>query len=400
MTIWTPDLEFRPGPRYQAIAEAIADAVDEGELNPGDKLPPQRELAWTLGVTVGTISRAYTLAEQRGLVTGEVGRGTFVRQRQQMTGALIPPTSPMPFDMGINIAPTAAQADALQHSLAAVAETADIARLVPYMPSAGYPEFREAVAGWLARAGIEADPDRVVLACGAQHALSLMMSALTEPGQTILCEALTYTGVIDVCRLHHIQLEPVAMDDEGMLPDALERAARHHHARFVAINPTLHNPTTATMSLERREAIVEVARNYDLTILEDDVYGWMMVDRPPAVAALAPERTVFVSSASKSFAPGLRAGWVVAPEHLVRPLTAAAYATAVCQPPLMHEIVTRWMADGTADKLMDGLRKEVARRQDDPRGGGPRASIRVVPASDRRRRPRVDAHPARAFFHA
>ena len=364
MTIWIPDLASRAGPRYQVIAEAISDAVDQGDLSPGDKLPPQRDLAWKLGVTVGTISRAYTLAEQRGLVSGEVGRGTFVRQRQQLAAALIPPTSPMPYDMGINIAPTAAQADALRVTMGALSETADASRLVPYMPTAGYLDYREAAVSWIARAGIEPQPDRMVLACGAQHALSVTLTALIEPGQTVLAEALTYPGVIDLCRLHHLQLEPVAMDEEGMLPDALERAARHHHARFVAINPTLHNPTTATMSLARREAIVAVARSLDLTIIEDDVYGWMKAERPPAIAALAPERTIFVSSASKSFAPGLRAGWIVAPEPLVRPITAAAYATSVCQPPLMHEIVSSWIRDGTADRLMSGLRQEVARRQE------------------------------------
>jgi DNA-binding transcriptional MocR family regulator len=363
MTIWAPDLESRAGPRYQAIAEAIADAVELGDLSPGDKLPPQRDLAWKLGVTVGTISRAYTLAEQRGLVTGEVGRGTFVQQPRQTSSALVPPTSAMKYDMGINIAPTAAQAKALTATMSNLAETVDASRLVPYMPSAGYLEYREAVAVWISRAGIEADPDRIILACGAQHALSVVLSGLTEPGDHILTEALTYPGVIDMCRLHHLQLEPVAIDSEGMLPDALERAVRHHHARFVAINPTLHNPTTATMSLERRQAIVDVARAHDLTILEDDVYGWMKENRPPAIAALAPERTVFVSSASKSFAPGLRAGWIFAPEHLMHPLMSAAYATSVCQPPLMHEIATAWINNGTADRLVLDLREEVARRQ-------------------------------------
>ena len=363
MTIWAPDLETRTGPRYQAIAEAIADAVGGGALAPGDKLPPQRDLAWKLGVTVGTISRAYTLAEQRGLVTGEVGRGTFVRQQQQASGALVPTASSVKFDMGINIAPTAAQADALTATMRDLAGTVDASRLVPYMPAAGYQDYREAAASWIGRAGIDADPDRIILACGAQHALSVVLSGLTEPGTPILTEALTYPGVIDMCRLHHLQLEPVALDKEGMMPDALERAVRHHRARFVAINPTLHNPTTATMSLERRQAIVDVARAHDLTILEDDVYGWMKEDRPPAVAALAPERTIFVSSASKSFAPGLRAGWIYAPEHFMRPLTAAAYATSVCQPPLMHEIATAWINNGTAERLVSNLRVEVALRQ-------------------------------------
>lgn len=361
--MWMPEIEEKPGPRYQAIADDIADSVVNGRLKPGDRLPPQRDLAWKLGLTVGTISRAYSLAEQRGLVAGEVGRGTFVQQRQQPGGALIPPTSAMRYDMGINIAPTAAQADALGATLQAIATEGDLSRLVPYMPSAGYPALREAAGAWIGRAGLDPDPEHIVLTCGAQHGLSVTLAALLEPADTLLTDALTYPGLIDMCRLHHLRLEPIPMDEDGMLPDALDRAASAGRARHLALNPTLQNPTTITMSEARRAEIVEIARRHDLTIIEDDVYGWMMEERPVAVGSLAPERTVFITSASKSFAPGLRAGWVHAPAGLRQAITAAAYATTVCQPPLMHEVAARWIHDGTADQLVSGLRVAVAARQ-------------------------------------
>src|SRR3546814_8209751 len=105
MTIWIPKIDHRPAPRYRAIAEAISDAIASGELPSGTRLPPQRELAWRLGVTVGTVTRAYDLAAQRRLLSGEVGRGTFVRARRTPENeTLLPPPAAAPVNLGTNLA--------------------------------------------------------------------------------------------------------------------------------------------------------------------------------------------------------------------------------------------------------------------------------------------------------
>lgn len=364
MTIWMPDLSAHPGPRYAAIADAIAAGIERGDLPAGERLPPQRDLAWKLGVTVGTVSRGYMLAEQRGLLSGEVGRGTFVRERRLAAGAsLLDLPDGYGIDLTRNMPGGAGYGDALRQAMEDLSHRSGIERLLHYMPAAGHPLHRAAGAQWMKRVGLEVRPEQVVLTGGAQQAVAAVLGSLVEPGATVLCESLTYCGFMDAARLHRVNLEGVAMDAEGMLPEALDRAAVEKNAQVVFLVPTIQNPTTATMSAGRRADIVKVARARDLTIVEDDVYGYLPVDRPPPIATLAPERSIYLASASKCIAPGLRIGWLACPPALVERFVDAVHAMSIALPALPAEIVRTWIADGTAAKLTEGLRAETAARQ-------------------------------------
>lgn len=371
MTIWYPDLGEAGGPRYLAIAEAIATAIARGELKPGERLPPQRALAWQLGVTTGTVGHAYAVAASRGLVTGEVGRGTYVRDSGRDGsgragggfGVLAARADEGVIDLAINAAVLPWQEDIFRAGLAEVAASPGIGEAVRYMPTPGLARHRAGITDWLKRRAIDADPDSLVLTCGAQHALALAVAALTEPGQPVLTEALTFPGLLDAIRLMHRRAEPVAMDADGAIPDALDRAARETGARVCFLQPTLQNPTAAVMPEPRRRAIVEVARARGLLIVEDDVYGNLPEAAPVPLRTLAPERVVYVSSASKALIVGLRCGWILAPGELVPRLQGAAFATAVAQPATHFEMLYRWIADGTADDMVARLRREMADRQ-------------------------------------
>ncbi len=364
MTIWLPDITSHAGPRYRAIADSIAEAVSQGVLAPGEKLPPQRELAWRLEVTVGTVSRGYMLAEQRGLVSGEIGRGTFVRTPDAGDAApLLAPVGDGVLDLSTNMWVGRANSEALARTLAELAAEADVEGYLRYMPPAGHPEHRMAAACWMARVGLEVAPERIVLCHGAQQALTTCLDVLAPPGDTILTEALGFPLLIDPAHLRNIELSGVALDDEGMIPEALDEAAVKTGAKLVVVVPTVQNPTASVMSEKRRRAVAEVARRRDLVVVEDDVYGYLLPDRPPPIAAFAPERTIYLTSASKCLAPGLRVGWLVAPERLVDRFAEAIYGSSVAQPALTHEIVRRWIEDGTADALAEQLRHEVAARQ-------------------------------------
>lgn len=372
MTIWTPNLEQFPGPRYQALATAIETAVRSGELQPGSRLPPQRDLAWKLGVTVGTVSRGYMLAEQKGLLSGEVGRGTFVRSSNddapsgEPIGDLVPIQNlrvPGLIELSHN-EPMLPDYDAImRRSLRTLAARGGLEHLLGYSRSLGDPAHRIAAAQWIARTGLKVAPEQVIATAGAQQAIAIVMAALTESGETLLVESLTYGGIHENALLRSVKLHSVAMDDEGMLPDALDEAAKLTGARTVLIQPTIHNPTNATMSLERRQAIVDVARRHDLTIIEDDVYGFIVTERPLPLACLAPERTVYITSASKCMAPGLRVGWLAAPLALIERFADAQHAMAVNNPRLNQEIVRQWIEDGTAADMLERLRTETAERQ-------------------------------------
>src|SRR3546814_891334 len=181
---------------------------------------------------------------------------------------------------------------------------------------------------------------------------------LTDPGDVVLVEELTWSGVRALASLQRLSLKPVAMDRHGMLPDAFEAACRTSGARMLYTMPTIHNPTTAILPAERRSAIAEIARAYGITIVEDDVYGFLAEDAPPPLAAYAPERTIYITAASKSLAPCLRIGFAAVPADRIGRFSASSRALNWMAPPVSAEIVARWIADGTADLLAERIRSE------------------------------------------
>jgi DNA-binding transcriptional MocR family regulator len=367
MTIWTPDIAGRTGPRYRAIAEALAAAVRDGVLAPGTRLPTHRDLAWRLKVTVGTVSRAYAEAERRGLIAGEVGRGTFVR------GGAAPPAlrqhAAPPGDDLVDLSvhrprgpsETALTAAALQE----LAGAEDLAELIDYQPHAGRPADRAAGAAWIARTGgPAATPEQVLVTAGGQHAMTAVLAAVADPGDTIAVEALTYPGIRATAAMLRVRTLPLAMDEHGVVPDALAAACRARRIRAAYLLPSLHNPTAATLPLERRRRLAALAEQHDTLLIEDDLYGFLSAAPLPPLAALAPERAVYLTATSKCFVPGLRVGYLSCPAALVDRVAATIRATLYTAPPLMAALASRWIADGTADRLVAEKRAETAQRQE------------------------------------
>ncbi len=351
MAGWTPTLPPGDTPLYERLLDALRADIASGALADGARLPPQRDLAHRLGLGLGTVTRAYVEAEKAGLVQGHVGRGSFVR------GVGVPPARPIPLagpvNLAQNIAPQRAAADHLADALAKLRRRPDLIDHLGYSPVAGSDVQRRAGAAWLARSGglVGADWTRLVCCAGAQQGLALALDVLARPGDTVLCEASTYQGVKAIAEHAGLRLRGLAMDADGVRPDALETAARDG-ARVAALLPTLQNPTGRIMSLRRREEIVAVARRHDLWLVEDDIYAVYAGDHPPPLAVLAPERVFHVSGVSKSLAPGLRAGFLVTPpgDHLERVLRAIR-ALAYAPPAFGGLIATQWIEDGTADAI-------------------------------------------------
>jgi DNA-binding transcriptional MocR family regulator len=340
--------------------------VRRGVLPAGTRLPTHRELAWRLKVTVGTVSRAYAEAERRGLIAGEVGRGTYVRD---LDGAPAPrfhgePRGPDFVDLGVHRPRAAGEAEAMSAALAALARDPDLASLIEYQPHGGRPEDRAAAARFIARlTGLETAPERVLLTASGQHAMTVALAAVTEPGDTLAVEALTYPGIRAAAQLLHLKIAPIAIDEHGLVPEALAAACRAGPVRALYIMPNLHNPTVATLPRARREAIAMLARQHRLTLIEDDVYGFLVPQPLPSLASLAPEQGIYLTSTSKSLVPGLRVGYAHCPAALVERMEAAIRATTYSAPPLMARIASLWIEDGTADRFIAEKRAEAARRQ-------------------------------------
>lgn len=363
MTIWSPAVLERGGPRYLAIADALGEAVASGALSPGSRLPTHRELADQLGVTVGTVSRAYGEAARRGLVSGEIGRGTFVRGGAVDEAA---EDHDETIDLAQNHPPgpvSRPERAALASSLASIGRRADFGRLLAYPAAGGNPEDREAGAEWIARAGVSAAADRVLVCTGSQHGLTVVLATLLRPGDLLLTEALTYAGLKSVVGLLHLKVAGLPVDAHGLRPDAFEQACRKGNARALYVIPTHHNPTTAIMPLERRQEIAKIAERHGVAIVEDDVHGLLPESRPVPLAALAPERTCYLTSTSKTLAPGLRIAYVLAPAPMVPRLTDSLRATTWAVAPLTAAVASSWIVSGTADAILAERRREARARQ-------------------------------------
>jgi DNA-binding transcriptional MocR family regulator len=352
-------MDRRTGPLYLSLAATIAQDVQSGRLKAGERLPPQRDLANQLGVTVTTVTRGYAEAERRGLVRGEVGRGTYVCPPAFTSLA---PATGTAIDLGTNALLPHVHARELTDALALLVSRSTPEYLFNYQPHGGRAEHREIAARWLRRSHVPADASTTLITSGAQHAMAVAIATLTGPGDVVLCEATTYTGMRSLAHLLHITLQPVAMDSEGLLPDALEDAAHESGGRIVYCMPSGQNPTGRIMSRKRRHEIAGVAARLNLQIVEDDAYGFLFEGQQPLCAHI-PDRTFYLTSMSKCLAPGLRIGILHTPTGWTERMIGALFATTVIVTPLDAAAVCAWMDDGTALRVIEWKRQEIRARQ-------------------------------------
>lgn len=359
---WNPDLTQFKGPRYLAIAGAIAEDIGRGRLQPGEQMPTHRELAERCGVTVSTVTRAYAEAARLGLIVGETGRGTFVRGSAFGSDSAVVGEAQSVLDLSINVPPVAV-GNALASELARLAKCSNLPAILNYQPAAGTERHREIAAGWLSRSGMSVRPQQVVLCSGAIHAITVVLSTLTAPGDTVFTEELTYPGIKNLANFLRLRLQGIKMDEKGIRPDAFEEACRRGAAKFLYCVPTIHNPLGMVMPEERRREIAEIARSHRVSIIEDDVHSFLLPKPPLPLAAFAPEDSYYIVSTSKILAGGLRTGFLYAPERMVQRLTTSIRATIWMAVPLMAEIVTDWIQDGTAVRLIAQNKEEAEVRQ-------------------------------------
>ncbi|MEM1046976.1 MAG: PLP-dependent aminotransferase family protein [Pseudomonadota bacterium] len=377
---WTPDLHKDAGPLYLAIADALARDIAAGTLKGGERLPPQRQLAARLGIDFTTVSRAYTEARRRGLVDGRVGRGTYVRTRRPDPGSR---TAGGPVDMSMNNPPgfdDAALTDRMAGTMAALLEETGSNLLLRYQEPGGAPSDRAMGCAWLTPRLPHLTPDTVLICPGAQGALLALVSLLARPGDTVCAEAFAYPGFRALAAHLGLAVTGIAMDDQGLVPDAFEAACRAQKPKLLYCNPTLHNPTTSTLPPDRRSAIVAIARSHGVPIIEDDAYGALPKNPVPPLAAHAPDLVYHIAGLAKCLAPALRIAYLAVPDRSAAArVSSAIRATAGMASPLAAAIASRWIDDGTAARALDAIRLESARRQEVVRSVLPPDSVVTDP---------------------
>lgn len=350
-------------PRYLALVDAIADAIERGELKVGQRLPPQRRLAWALGLNPSTTQQAYREAAARHLVAGAVGRGTYVLagskeatlfrlKRHDAEQAVI--------DLSTNVPVVDPDNRDLQASLHRLLELEQSGLLEHYLGPEQLLAGRVHGARWLAERGLTLATDELLLCAGAQYALNCVLQSVCEDGEAVMVEALTAPGIKAACRQLRLPVHGVALDEHGLRPDELDRVTRASGARVLVITPTLHNPTSTCMDAPRRQAIAEVVKRHQLLVIEDDVYG-ALSEQPPLYPLLE-GRGILVTSLSKTVAAGLRVGWIVAQPSLLAQIEPHSQASHWSVSPLDLHIACQWIADGTAARRLAWNRQETAER--------------------------------------
>jgi DNA-binding transcriptional MocR family regulator len=355
---WLPRLAMHGGPRFLQIADALQAALAGGLLKPGDRLPPQRQLAAQLDVDLTTITRAYDEARRRNLLEGRGARGTYVAaSKVELTSILdLSMNTPPPPD-GVDFD------DMLKQGLSQVLMRADNELLMTYHLAGGSDSDRKAGAKWLEPMFGQLDARQVLVCPGAQAAIAALILALTEPGDVILAEPASYPGLRAAATQFGRRIVAVAADQHGMVPAMLENACRQHKPALLFLNPTLQNPTAVTMPARRRKELASIASGCNVRIIEDDPY-WLLADAPPPpIATFAPGQVYYISTLSKCLTPGLRVAFVLIRDpHERERFMVALRSFALMVAPLTAALATQWILDGSADGLMEGVRQEARLR--------------------------------------
>lgn len=365
--------------RFKALADAVQAEIGAGRRRPGDRLPTQRAFADAHGIALSTAIRVYAELVGRGLVVGEVGRGTFVR-----TG---PPTSGFALAQGIggrvnlatNVPLLPTQAALLSASARhTTRRSAVIGSAMETVVAGGTAVARRTVASFLARGAWRPEPDRLCFTGNGRQALAATLAALVPAGQRLGVEALSYQSVTGIAARLGVEVVPLPMDEHGLRVDGVVAAQKKHPLRAIYVQPTLHNPLGITMPQTRRRELVAALRTLDVIGIEDHVYAFL-VDDPSPLASLAPDHVVMIDSLSKRVAPGVSLGWILAPPRLVPGLAEAIRAAALVPFGLALELGVRWIADGTVARLVTAKRRDAVARQRLLRKACPDLTIRADP---------------------
>lgn len=364
MTIWKPTPDRLRRPAYLSLADQFARAIAENVLPAGTRLIPHRRLADDLGLSVQTVSRAYEELIRRGLVVGEVGRGSFVLP---VGGENRPPYLAERLGELVDLSilkpvTDRSHADRFRDGMQWLAQNMSDSSALSFRPNSVLPYHRRVACDWLARSGIDASPDTITITDGATSAITTAVMTAVPPGGTLAAAALTHHLLMPLSKYLGLHLEALPVDDQGIIPAALDQLARRGNLRAIYMQPAAINPMAIMMPIDRRHEIVDIARRHDLLIIENDMLNALIVDRPPPLATLAPERVIHISGFTKMTMPGLRLAYLSSPPRIAPGVANRHLVTNWMATPAMVELLSHWINDGTVDALIAWQRAALADR--------------------------------------
>lgn len=362
---WRPQTLNLDKPLYIAIADAVEKDIRSGVLKPGQKLPPQRELADSIGVNLSTITRAFRECEIRGLIFGTVGRGTYIAPDVHVPVAMNSArnTEQELVEMGL-ILPLYNIDEKNASEIGSILQTTDLAPLLRYTEPSGLLHHRAAGSEWINRYGLSTTPHDILVTSGSQNALACCLMALFNSGDRIAVDAFTYPGIKTLASMLGIRLVPIEMDESGMNPASLAVACRRDNIRGVFLMPEVQNPTTVALSDPRREELAALIKKHDLVLIEDESYGFTGRLAQTALSSLVPEHGIYIAGISKLLGAGLRISFIAVPERFRNQLERAILNTVWMASPINAEIVSRLLISDKANMIIQAKRQEARERME------------------------------------
>ena len=384
MEVWWDNFQsYREGPKYLAIVNGLAEAIQSGRFEPGRRLPSHRLLAQKLGVSVGTVTRAYQEALDLGLITGAVGRGSFVShhptEQLRVVDSSRTPAACLDLLQNTPVGVPEVENKAWSDALAVLRRENHLATLARRSWSELSSRHQATGAAWIGRTGLDASPANIFDCPGTITALCAIFGATTKPGDLVLTASLSHPIVRMLADQYSLKVHGLSMDEQGIEPDAFEAACRETTPTLIYCAPTIHAPTTTTMPDERRRAIAEIANRHDVFIVEDESAAFLLPEPILPISAHAPRRSFFMGDVWMALSLGLRTAYVLAPEPMVGSMATAVASTSGVTPPIIAEIATHWIDSGAADRLIEHRRAELNARNADARRILRRGTLRSDP---------------------
>lgn len=359
---WKPNLSGEKIPLYKALAKLLEEDIKKGFLKPGDMLPPQRELADYLDINLSTISRAFKLCEQKGMISATIGKGTYISSDVHVNSRILTPAKTSGFiEMGPTY-PTYSQNDDVIKFIKNMLDQPNAADFLQYASPCGSLPQKSAGVKWLKKADLNTTEDHILLAYGGQNALSAILSSLFQPGDRIGTDPLIYSGMKTLAKMFGIQLVPIQQDDHEMSPAALRNYCKNQELKGIYLIPDYQNPTTHSMSFNTRKEIANIAKEYNIIVIEDAINSILSENESVPVAMLAPEQTVYISSTSKALCAGLRIGFIVTPSIYKSTLELSLYNLNLVISPFNAEVIRQLIESPLTDKIVKERKEMIASR--------------------------------------
>lgn len=359
---WKPNISTISGPLYKALADLLEEDIQNGTLKPGDKLPPQRELADFLDVNLSTISRAFKLCEQKGLISGAIGKGTYISSDANVNSTLLNPANTKNLiEMGATYPPYV-QNKYIIKFIENMLHQPNSDKFLEYSSPCGTLSQRSSGVKWLKKLNLNVTEENVLLASGGQNALCAVLSSLFQSGDRIGTDPLIYSGLKTLAKMLGIQLVPITQKMNEMSPMTLKNYCKNNELKGIYLIPDHQNPTTHSMTIKTRKEIAEIAKEHNLIIIEDGINSMLIKNHTTPIVALAPDQTIYISSISKVLCAGLRVSFIAAPPIYKKALESALYNINMMVSPFNAEIVHQLINSPIGDKIVRERRNMIIER--------------------------------------